>query len=77
MQAQHHLMLDTRSWEKVETAQLRYVYFLNPRARDRLTVPIIPFCEIPGRLARLKLGDGLIHSHSGGATPTGALHTHA
>ena len=26
--------------------QLRYVYFLNPKARERLTVPIIPFSRI-------------------------------
>lgn len=26
--------------------QLKYIYFLNPEAINRLTVPIIPFCEI-------------------------------
>ena len=26
--------------------QLRYIYFLNPEARERLTVPIIPFSKI-------------------------------
>lgn len=29
--------------------QLRYIYFLDPTARDRLTVPIIPFSEIEKR----------------------------
>lgn len=77
MQAQHHLMLNTRGWQLVKTAQLRYVYFLNRCASDRLTVPIIPFGEIPERLSRLKLGDGLVHSHSGGAAPTEALQHHA
>ena len=26
--------------------QLRYIYFLNPAARDRLTVPVLPFTKI-------------------------------
>ena len=26
--------------------QLRYIYFLNPEARDRLTVPVLPFTKI-------------------------------
>lgn len=29
--------------------QLRYIYFLNPAARERLTCPIIPFSEIEAR----------------------------
>ena len=30
----------------VEGYQLRYIYFINPKAKDRLTVPIIPFSKI-------------------------------
>jgi hypothetical protein len=26
--------------------QLRYIYFLNPQARERLTVPVLPFSRI-------------------------------
>ena len=33
-------------WEKIKGFQLRYVYFLNPAARQRLTVPILPFSKI-------------------------------
>ena len=33
-------------WEKIQGFQLRYVYFLNPAARQRLTVPILPFSKI-------------------------------
>jgi hypothetical protein len=38
-------------WKKngatpLEGFQLRYVYFLNPSARDRLTVPVLPFSAI-------------------------------
>lgn len=36
--------------------QLRYIYFLNPEARKRLTVPIIPFTEIQRRGAGMYLG---------------------
>lgn len=30
----------------LEGYQLRYLYFLNPAARERLTVPVLPFSEI-------------------------------
>lgn len=33
-------------WEKIKGFQLRYIYFLNPAARQRLTVPILPFSSI-------------------------------
>lgn len=36
--------------------QLRYLYFLNPEARKRLTIPIIPFTEIERRGASMYLG---------------------
>lgn len=36
--------------------QLKYIYFLNPEARDRLTVPILPFSEIDKQGARLYRG---------------------
>ena len=32
--------------ESLRGFQLRYVYFLNPAARQRLTVPILPFSKI-------------------------------
>ena len=37
--------------------QLRYVYFLDPSARERLTVPILPFDEIERRGAGMYRGD--------------------
>lgn len=44
----HHLMLskEFRSWKPTKGFQLRYIYFLNPAARQRLTVPILPFSSI-------------------------------
>ena len=61
--------------------QLRYVYFINPEARKRLTVPILPFSKIdemgagmyrgiPKRATKANSED---HSESGGAVPTGTL----
>jgi hypothetical protein len=60
--------------------QLRYLYFLDPTARERLTVPIVPFSRI-GQLGAgmyrgkaREAGDGAVPAaHSGGATPTRAL----
>jgi len=37
--------------------QLRYLYFLDPTARERLTVPILPFSEIERRGASMYKGE--------------------
>lgn len=62
--------------------QLRYIYFLNQDARERLTVPIIPFSKIDEmgagmykgikRDTKANSGD---HPESGGAVPTVTLHS--
>jgi hypothetical protein len=58
----HVLKRQTASWWKKNGAkplpgfQLRYVYFLNPAARERLTVPILPFSAIDGAGARMYKG---------------------
>lgn len=64
--------------------QLRYIYFLNPVARQRLTVPVLPFSEITRRGAGMYLGKPRAGSDTkdtaglqlaeGGSTPTPALH---
>jgi hypothetical protein len=60
--------------------QLRYIYFLDPTAKDRLTVPILPFSEIErcgaGMYKGVKRGKQAIASSpedSGGAAPTTTL----
>src|SRR5690625_1765440 len=40
-------------WKPIEGYQLRYIYFLNPEAKKRLTVPILPFSKID------KMGAGM------------------
>lgn len=40
-------------WKPIEGFQLRYIYFLNPAARQRITVPILPFSDIE------KMGAGM------------------
>lgn len=63
--------------------QLRYIYFLDPSARQRLTVAILPFSRIAemgagmyrGKPRAESAGSGTldIQSRRGGATPTSAL----
>jgi len=74
-----------QSFEKLPGFQLRYVYFLDPTACGRLTVPILPFSEIQKRGAGMYLGkpteragsiDADAPGHQpgeGGSTPTSAL----
>ena len=75
-------------WKPKKGFQLRYIYFLDPTARDRLTVPILPFSEIDKRGAGMYKGKQRLQSGAssetndtagnlpdkGGATPTDALH---
>ena len=60
--------------------QLRYIYFLDPTAKDRLTVPILPFSEIERRGAGMYKGIKRVtkatspdQEEGGGAIPTHAL----
>ena len=71
--------------EKLKGYQLRYIYFLDPSARERLTVPILPFSEIDRRGAGMYKGKPRVRSEDsgtsgdqpegGGANPTRTLHT--
>ncbi len=68
---------------RLEGYMLRYLYFLDPSARGRLTVPILPFSEIARRGAGMYRGrrragiigdDAPAHqAGEGGSTPTPAL----
>lgn len=64
--------------------QLRYIYFLNPAARQRLTVPIIPFSKIDEIGASMYKGKSIKRDTKattndqlvgGGAIPTITLHS--
>ena len=64
--------------------QLRYVYFLNPEARLRLTVPELPFSEIARvgagmyrgvpRAGSIAADAPSVQEGEGGSSPTPALH---
>ncbi len=43
-------------WKPKAGFQLRYIFFLDPTARERLTVPILPFSEIERRGAGMYRG---------------------
>lgn len=70
-------------YEVLEGYQLMYLYFIDATARERLTVPIIPFSEIARRGAGMYRGKPRAGSAGsgtspdqggrGGATPTPAL----
>jgi len=66
--------------------QLKYIYFLDPTARARLTVPILPFSAIDAAGARMYKGNRASEPTSvgtgdqpgkGGATPTRTLEDEA
>jgi hypothetical protein len=72
-------------WKPKQGYQLRYIYFLDQTARDRLTVPVIPFSEVGKRGASMYRGKSITragsdtkdtsvnHTEEGGSTPTPAL----
>jgi len=37
---------DFKNWEKLDGYQIRYIYFLHPKEKKNLTVPILPFSKI-------------------------------
>lgn len=62
---------------------LRYIYFLNPQARHRLAVPVVPFDKIHELGAAMYLGEKITRVKKqdsghppelGGAVPTNPLH---
>tara|TARA_R110000751_G_scaffold278518_1_gene380835 strand:+ start:213 stop:974 length:762 start_codon:yes stop_codon:yes gene_type:complete len=63
--------------------QLRYIYFLDPTARQRLTVPEVPFSKIAEMGAKMYKGKrqkdssepSAILAEEGGAAPTLTLHS--
>ena len=70
--------------EKIPGFQLRYIYFLNPAARQRLTVPILPFSKIDEMGAGMYKGESIKRDTKattsdqlvgGGAIPTITLHS--
>lgn len=84
----HHLMISSefRTWESTKGYQLRYIYFLNKKAIDRLTVPVIPFSKIDEVGAGMYKGESISiqerrmtktnssdQLESGGAIPTHTL----
>lgn len=78
----HHLKKskEFRSWKPLQGYQMRYVYFLNPAARERLTVPILPFSKIEEMGASMYRGQARVKeqelenpSNLGGVTPTHPL----
>lgn len=67
-------------WKPKKGFQLRYIYFLNPEARQRLTVPILPFSKIEemgaGMYRGQARGKDQASAHPaelGGETPTPTL----
>jgi hypothetical protein len=72
-------------WMPVEGYQLRYIYFLDPTYRERLTVPELPYSEIERVGARMYKGQRITsgrgetdsapqtNEETGGASPTRPL----
>lgn len=63
--------------------QIKYIYFLNPAAKERLTVPILPFSELAKQKAKMYRGQRLegvdsdtsdFQSEENGASPISRLH---
>jgi hypothetical protein len=58
-------------WAPMPGFQLRYIYFLDPTWRARLTVPEIPYSEIKARGAGMYRGKRAGESSSPGGSPPG------
>lgn len=77
------LSLRAAGCSRLDGFQLRYIYFIAPTARERLTVPVLPFSAIDDAGARMYRGKPSTRAGTsaprgtttgaGGATPTPAL----
>ena len=56
-------------WKPKAGFQLRYLYFLDPSARERLTVPVLPFSEIDRLGAGMYRGRPCVRSAENGTAP--------
>lgn len=57
MTAFHGLLSkDFNQWDKLPGYQLRYIYFIDSSAKERLTVPILPCSKIDEMGARMYKG---------------------
>lgn len=77
-------LLETGQAKPLQGFQLRYIYFLSASARERLTVPVLPFSKISDmgasmykgeKITRAKKQDSGHPSELGGAVPTDTLQT--
>lgn len=77
---------EAAGFKPLQGHQLRYIYFINPAARERLNVPILPFSKIEDLGAGMYRGEKITRtkrqepenpSGLGGSTPTRALHISA
>ena len=59
-------------WEPIPGFQLRYIYFLNPAARERLTVPVLPFSKISDMGASMYKGEKITRAKEQDAGSPGA-----
>lgn len=76
-------LAQTLGAQRIPGFQLRYIYFLDPTAKERLTVPILPYSEIERRGASMYRGKPraasidsdapAIHAGEDGAEPIAAL----
>lgn len=75
---------EVAEWKILNGHMMRYIYFLNPSALQRLTVPILPFSKIDEMGAGMYKGEKITRtkdqeletpSSLGGETPTRALQT--
>lgn len=68
------LAFKAAGYKPIPGYQLRYIYFLNPEARDRLTVPVLPYSAIAAAGAGMYRGQkrvGSADSGTGGDQPSG------
>lgn len=59
----HHKKIsgEFRKWDAVKGYQLKYIYFLHPKEKENLTVPILPFSKIDEMDAGMYKGEKITY----------------
>ena len=64
MQFYHTMTKKDENWKKLDGNMLTYIYFLDAKAKDKLTVPILPYSEIDKVGAGMYKGQKIVHKNA-------------
>jgi hypothetical protein len=73
MQFYHTMTKKDNNWERLDGVMFTYIYFIDKKFRDKLTVPILPFSEIDKQGAGMYKGEKITLAKRRGLNQSGEV----